>query len=358
MLGAHGGKYTPVPKRIPLVYNQRMTTSDRCEIASWCLAGAALLAVLQIHLLAALMAGLLAHELIHSVAPRLQISGTSLRARKLIMLLLLICVIVLLATAAGVGVATITARGPDGVAALMQKMADLIETARSRLPDWVQAYLPTTAAELQGAASHWLRGHAGALTSAGETVGRGLLHAIVGIIIGSLMAFTPLGPRGQSPPLVAALRARTGFLTQSFRRFALAQLRISALNTLLTAAYLAVVLPTFGVHLPLVKTMIVVTFLAGLMPLVGNLISNTVIVVVSLSDSLGAAGGSLLFLITIHKLEYLVNAQVIGTEIRARTWELLLAMLLMETLYGLPGLVAAPIYYSYLKDELAAKSLV
>ena len=118
---------------------------------------------------------------------------------------------------------------------------------------------------------------------------------------------------------------------------------------------LAIVLPLCGVHLPLVKTMIAVTFIAGLVPLAGNLISNTVIVVVSLSHSLGAAAGSLVYLVTIHKLEYLVNAKIIGTEIRARSWELLLAMLAMEAAFGLPGLVAAPVYYGYLKDELAAQ---
>ena len=34
--------------------------------------------------------------------------------------------------------------------------------------------------------------------------------------------------------------------------------------------YLAIVLPLCGVHLPLVKTMIAVTFIAGLVPLAGN----------------------------------------------------------------------------------------
>jgi predicted PurR-regulated permease PerM len=43
---------------------------------------------------------------------------------------------------------------------------------------------------------------------------------------------------------------------------------------------------------------------------------------------------------------------------RARAWELLTAMLVMEAVFGLPGLVAAPIYYGYLKAELAAKRLV
>ena len=112
------------------------------------------------------------------------------------------------------------------------------------------------------------------------------------------------------------------------------------------------------IHLPFAKTLIALTFITGLLPVVGNLISNTVIVVVSLSVSLPVALGSLLFLIIVHKLEYFLNARIVGTQIRASPWELLLAMLIMESAFGLPGLVAAPIYYAYLKDELAARGLV
>jgi predicted PurR-regulated permease PerM len=203
-----------------------------------------------------------------------------------------------------------------------------------------------------------LRTHAGELRSFGENFGRGLLHVVVGIIIGSLVAFSRKPVSAAQQPLAAALLARTTQLGQSFRRLVFAQIRISALNTLLTGLYLAVLLPLCGVHLPLIKTMIAVTFMLGLLPLVGNLLSNTVIVVVSLSHSLGAAAGSLAYLVTIHKLEYFVNAQIIGTQMRARAWELLTAMLVMEAVFGLPGLVAAPIYYGYLKAELAAKRLV
>jgi predicted PurR-regulated permease PerM len=254
--------------------------------------------------------------------------------------------------------ATLTARGPDSVVALMQKMADLIEGARGHLPAWAQDYVPGTAEELQASASAWLRTHAGELRSFGENFGRGLVHVVVGIIIGSLVAFSRAPISAVHQPLAAALLARTTQLGQSFRRLVFAQIRISALNTLLTGLYLAVLLPLCGVQLPLIKTMIAVTFILGLLPLVGNLLSNTVIVVVALSHSLGAAAGSLAYLVTIHKLEYFVNAQIIGTQMRARAWELLTAMLVMEAVFGLPGLVAAPIYYGYLKSELAAKRLV
>ena len=76
------------------------------------------------------------------------------------------------------------------------------------------------------------------------------------------------------------------------------------------------------------------------------------IVIVSLSHSLGVAIASLCFLIVIHKLEYFLNARLVGTRIEARAWELLIAMLTMEAAFGITGVVAAPIYYAYLKDEL------
>ena len=69
-------------------------------------------------------------------------------------------------------------------------------------------------------------------------------------------------------------------------RIVFAQVRIAAINAVLTGIYLVVILPLAGVHLPLTKTMIAITFVAGLLPVVGNLISNTVLVVVGLSHSL------------------------------------------------------------------------
>ena len=36
----------------------------------------------------------------------------------------------------------------------------------------------------------------------------------------------------------------------------------------------------------------------------------------------------------------------------------LIAMLVMEAAFGIPGLVAAPIFYAYFKEELREKGLV
>ena len=77
-----------------------------------------------------------------------------------------------------------------------------------------------------------------------------------------------------------------------------------------------------------------------------------------LSFSLNVAIGSLLFLVVIHKLEYFLNARIVGKRVECHTWELLLAMLAMEAAFGISGVIAAPIYYAYLKDELEDRGLV
>jgi predicted PurR-regulated permease PerM len=134
--------------------------------------------------------------------------------------------------------------------------------------------------------------------------------------------------------------------------------KISAVNTALTAAYLLAGLPLFGVHLPFGGTLVAVTFLTGLLPVVGNLVSNTIIVVISLGVSPWVALASLAFLVAIHKLEYFVNARIVGGEIRAAAWELLVAMLAFEAAFGVPGLVLAPILYAYVKRELVDRGLI
>jgi predicted PurR-regulated permease PerM len=176
------------------------------------------------------------------------------------------------------------------------------------------------------------------------------------MVIGALVSLERA--KARQAPLAAALAASARRLGRAFRRVVFAQFSISAINTLFTAAYLSLVLPACGIELPFAKTLIVITFVAGLLPIMGNLISNSVIFIVSLSHSLAVAFASLAYLVVIHKLEYFLNARIIGGHIRARAWEILIAMLFMEAVFGIAGLISAPIYYAYLKDELAARGLV
>src|SRR5947207_3625855 len=89
--------------------------------------------------------------------------------------------------------------------------------------------------------------------------------------------------------LADALAQKVNRFADAFARIATAQVKISAVNTALTALYLLLVLPMFGIHLPFATTIVMLTFVCGLIPVLGNLISNTVIVILSLGTSVGTA---------------------------------------------------------------------
>jgi predicted PurR-regulated permease PerM len=330
---------------------------SRPEIAALVFMAVALPAVIKLHLLPALLAGLLVHELVHMAAPRL--FGTNHPGRaKIIALTLLLTLIILLVGGAITATVLFLRSDAGSVSVLFEKMAEILDKARDTLPDSLHEWIPLDTTVLKDQVVAWLREHATEVKTMSGEAGRGLVYAMIGMVIGGLVSLREAAT-GQTPgPLARALSQCIARLADAFRRVVFAQVRISALNTVLTAIYLMAILPMCGIHLPLTKTMVIITFLAGLLPVLGNLISNTIIVVISLSYSLPAAIGSLAFLVIIHKLEYFINARIVGSQIQAAAWELLLAMIVMEAAFGLPGVIAAPVFYAYLKSELTGRGWV
>jgi len=332
-------------------------TNRPIAIASWLLAAAALLAVLHLHLLLPLLCGMLVHQLVRLMSPLLQRRVSGDRARMIAVALVAAVVIAGLAVAVIAMIAFLRSDA-GSLPHLLGRLMRVIDEAKTQLPPSIVQYLPTDVTEFRSDVMVWAREHMGTLRLASGEVVTGIVHVLIGMILGGMVSLYQARPAHESGPLSEALTLRIRLLADAFHRVVFAQIRISLVNTALTAVYLVVVLPLFGVHLPLTKTMILVTFFAGLLPVVGNLISNAVVVLVALSASLNVAIGALVFLVAIHKFEYFLNARIVGTRIRAFSWELLAAMLLMEAAYGLPGLVAAPVYYAYLKNELMRARLV
>ena len=333
-------------------------TVTRFDVITWLAAAVALLLILRLHLLPSLLSGLLVFELVNLMVPGLRLRALGSEGARVLAVVLIASGVIAAMTATGFALTSFFRHSDESVPALFQSLAQSVEKSREQLPAWLLGYLPDSAEELRVQATTWLREHADTFQLAGESLGRGLAHVLIGMIIGALLSLQMIGPPPRVRPLGAAIYERAARVSIAFRNVVFAQISISAINTVFTAVYLAVLLPMFGVHLPLTKTMILVTFIAGLIPILGNLTSNTVIVIVSLSNSLAVALASLVYLIVIHKLEYFLNARIVGSRINARAWELLLAMLVMEAAFGLPGLVAAPIYYAYFKTELREKGLI
>jgi predicted PurR-regulated permease PerM len=317
----------------------------------------ALVLVLHLHLLPALLAGLLVYSVINLLASSLQRHLPGARAHWLVVAMLSSVVVGLLTLLIVASIAYLTSERGNPTA-LLEGIMPLIERARTQLPAVIVDYLPESSEEMRTTMVNWLRENAAQLQLAGRQAGRVLLLLLIGLVLGAMLSLPTTRASAPSGPLAIALRARCKSLVTAFDNIVFAQMKISAVNTLLTGIYLLIVLPLFGVDMPLAKTLTATTFIVGLLPVVGNLISNTLIFIVGLSISLWVGVAALAYLIVIHKLEYFLNAGIVGRQIRARAWELMIAMLMMEAMFGIAGLVAAPIYYAYLKRELENAQLI
>jgi len=180
-----------------------------------------------------------------------------------------------------------------------------------------------------------------------------IVLSILGIVIAASLfltgGFIPHADGARNNLHVACtdeIAARFWDFYRSFSTVMGAQIAISIINTILTGVFL------MSVRLPHAPLLIAITFLCGLVPIAGNLVSNTIITFVALSVSLKLAVASLVFLILIHKLEYFLNSTIIGQRIHNPVWLTLIALIIGERLMGIPGLVLAPVVLNYLRVEM------
>lgn len=154
--------------------------------------------------------------------------------------------------------------------------------------------------------------------------------------------------------VVKELAERVRTFYRSFSRVIGAQIIISAINTGLTAVFL--VWNSFHYT----TTLIALTFLCGLLPIIGNIISNTLIIGVAFAfpeNGPRMALIALVFLVVIHKLEYFLNSKIVGDRIKNPMWLTLLGIVLGEKLMGIPGMILAPVVLHYIKIEASRNKI-
>jgi len=148
--------------------------------------------------------------------------------------------------------------------------------------------------------------------------------------------------------VTSELTARFRSFYDSFAKVIGAQLMISAINTALTSVFLLLN------GYPYSGLLITFVFLCGLIPIVGNIISNSLIIGVGFTFSARAGLYALAFLVVIHKLEYFLNSKIIGSRIKCPMWLTLVGLILGEKLMGVPGMVLAPVALHFIKVEAEA----
>lgn len=253
----------------------------------------------------------------------------------------------------------------DNLTMLQHKIDKILDTVKvnHQLPEFILSKLPEQIIDLKPIVIDYVKMYANEISNIGKASFHVIGYVFLGMIIGIMLSFHKLTHQNHEPKNVEDkklddyLKERIAYFSNNFEKVFLAQIKISAINTLLTAVYIVLILPMFGVNLPFKFTILLITFLAGLVPF-GNLISNTLIFILSLSFSFFVAMASITYLVVIHKLEYFLNAKIIGSQIKSTAWELIIAMLFMGSLFGVGGIVLAPIYYAYINQELKHHKLI
>ncbi len=145
------------------------------------------------------------------------------------------------------------------------------------------------------------------------------------------------------------LRFRTFY--QSFATVMGAQIAISTINTALTAIFL------MSAQMPYPRFLIIITFCCGLLPIIGNVISNSFIVSVAMTVSWKLALVSLVFLVVMHKLGYFLNSKIVGERTQTPMWLTLVGFIVGERLMGIPGMILAPVVLHYIKVEATKREV-
>ncbi len=255
-------------------------------------------------------------------------------------------------------------------ALLVVIFASFVRVGLARLPVLLDRVLPrvddlasrfgvawpvATASDLRPFLLQTLKTNARSITTASGLLTRGLFQVLVGVAIAvlrflSLPADGRPAPRGQGldAELVHECGVRLSLFSASFERVMGAQIVIAAINAGVTAAFLV------ALGLPFRTLLTLTTFVCGLVPIVGNVASNALIVGAALTVSNRMAAAALVFLVLIHKGEYFLNSRIIGSRIDVPMWATLAGLLVGEATMGVAGVILAPTLVYYLREELRA----
>jgi len=99
--------------------------------------------------------------------------------------------------------------------------------------------------------------------------------------------------------------------------------------------------------------MIFIVFFCGLFPVVGNLMSNSVLTINAfVATGIWGTIICLILLVGVHKLEYFLNSRIIGEIVNLPMAVSLGALIICEVLLGIPGLILAIPLVLFVRHEL------
>lgn len=328
-----------------------MQKSFAQALSAHILVGLLILAALLIHAVPALLAGLLAFTLCRALLTQFRLNLPSIKFPERLVTLLVGMGALAVLIAAVTGVAR--AMNGENLSDLLLTLAHTLEQSKQYLPASFSMDLPDTVVELKQVVADVAKEHAAVVAGVGTGALHGILLALVGWLVGCLAACrSPSTSTAEQPVFFQVWNTLWSNFVQAFSCVAFAQIKVASVNTVCMGIFLLIASPMLGWTIPYAKTLVLATFICGLLPVVGNLISNTLTTVMALTVSLPAALTALGVLMLIHKAEYLILSKALGAETGTKIWELLTVLFAGELMFGMPGMVTAPIIYTFARAEL------
>ncbi len=314
--------------------------------ASYALMILALAAVARVGLGHALIAGLFAYMMLNQAQGALRGAGASPRLARWSSLALFLVVGALMAVIFAAFVRIGMARAPQLLDRLLPPLDALVNRVGLDLPI-------DNGQELRALILASLKANARAVESESGLLTRGFFQISAAVII-AILRFVTAAPvpverrRGLDIEVLNECRDRVALFAVSFELVMGAQVLIAAINAGMAAAFL------FAFRIPFRTMLILTTFVCGMIPIVGNLISNALIAAAALTVSDKLALIALVFLVVVHKGGYVLNSRIIGARTETPTWAILLGLLVGEALMGVTGAILAPTLIYYARAELRA----
>lgn len=209
--------------------------------------------------------------------------------------------------------------------------------------------------ELRALILETVKENARSITTTSGLLTRGFFQILLAVVIAVLrFVCAPAesapadAPRGLDAEVLRECRDRAALFSSSFELVMGAQILVAAINTALAAVFL------IAFHIPFRTMLTLTTFVCGMIPIVGNVVSNSLIVAAALTLSDRLALTALIFLVVVHKGSYILNSRIVAARMETPTWAILLGLLAGEALLGVTGVILAPTLIHYVRGELRA----
>ncbi|MBV8216740.1 MAG: hypothetical protein JOZ08_26270, partial [Verrucomicrobia bacterium] len=156
-------------------------------IGAWILTGTSLLLIPVLHLISALIAGLLVYELVSLLAPLIERHLINRWSRWIAVAALAVLIIAALIVA-GFAIPAFVKSEVNTPDVLSPKLNEIISEARSKVPSFLTESFPGDVDDLRAFASNWLDEHSKEVQEFGKNILHFFVRGFFGMVIGGLIS--------------------------------------------------------------------------------------------------------------------------------------------------------------------------